>query len=105
MNEIGIIFLTLFAGFLLGVFFFGGLWWTTKKALLSKLPALWFLISLFVRLGITVSVIYVISRDNWQRILICLLGFIIGRIIVIRLTKITANKKNQQKGGYYEIKS
>lgn len=105
MIETGMMILSLFAGFLLGVFFFGGLWWTTKKAVLSKLPALWFLISLFVRLGITISVIYFISREHWQRMLICLLGFIIARMIVIRLTKITETKNNKQKGGYYEIES
>ena len=97
MNDIGMMILSLFAGFLLGVFFFGGLWWTTKKAVLSKFPALWFLISLFVRLGITISVIYFISREHWQRILICLLGFVIARIIVIKLTKIMDTKQTERR--------
>ena len=37
------------AGALLGVFFFGGLWWTVQKGVASERPAFWFLGSLLVR--------------------------------------------------------
>jgi F1F0 ATPase subunit 2 len=30
------------AGLLLGAIFFGGLWWTVRKGVSSKRPALWF---------------------------------------------------------------
>ena len=41
--------LAFLAGALLGVFFFGGLWWTVQKGVASETPALWFLGSLLLR--------------------------------------------------------
>ena len=95
MIEIKMILLTLVTGFLLGGFFFGGLWWTTKRALPSKSPALWFLASLFIRMGVTITVFYFISKDHWERALICLVGFIVARMIVMRLTDVPEIKQNQ----------
>jgi len=95
MNEIGTMILSLIAGAVLGVFFFGGLWWTTKKAILSKSPALWFLASLFVRLSVTITGFYFIAHDHWERMLICLLGFVIARMIVMRFTQVPEIKQNQ----------
>ncbi len=86
-------------GILLGLFFFGGLWWTTKKGLLSKTPALWFLTSLFVRIGIVIIVFYYLSRGHWERALICLIGFIIARTIIMRITQIKDNSKPLEKEG------
>jgi F1F0 ATPase subunit 2 len=88
MNEIGTIILILIGGFLLGLFFFGGLWWTTKRGLLSKSPALWFLGSLIIRMSIIVAGFYFISRDHWERAVICLFGFIIARMIIMQNTKL-----------------
>jgi len=99
MNETGMILITLIMGILLGLFFFGGLWWTTKRALLSKTPAMWFLTSLFVRIGIVIIAFYYLSRGHWERALICLLGFIIARTIIMRITQIKDNSKPLEKEG------
>ena len=99
MNETGMILITLILGILLGLFFFGGLWWTTKKGLLSKTPALWFLTSLFVRIGIVIIAFYYLSRGHWERALICLIGFIIARTIIMRNTQIKDNSKPLEKEG------
>jgi len=99
MNETGMILITLIMGILLGLFFFGGLWWTTKKGLLSKTPALWFLTSLFVRIGIVIIAFYYLSRGHWERALICLIGFIIARTIIMRITQIKDNSKPLEKEG------
>ncbi len=98
MNEIEMILLMLVTGFLLGGFFFGGLWWTTKRALLSKSPALWFLTSLFIRLGVTIAAFYFISHAHWERALICLAGFVIARMIIMKFTEVPEIKHNQEKG-------
>lgn len=95
MNEIGMAILTLIAGFLLGGFFFGGLWWTTKRGIVSKSPALWFFASLFIRMGIAITVFYFISRDHWERALICLVGFIVARFIIMRFTQVPGINQNQ----------
>jgi F1F0 ATPase subunit 2 len=97
MNELAVILLIFLAGFLLGLFFFGVLWWTTKRGLRSKSPALWFLGSLFIRMSIIITVFYLISRNHWERALICLIGFIIARMIVMRYTQTPDLNQNHLK--------
>jgi F1F0 ATPase subunit 2 len=87
MNDFLVVILTFGAGLLLGSFFFGGLWWTVKKGMHSQRPALWFGGSLIIRLGVTLTGFYFISDKQWQRILICLIGFLIARLIITRLTR------------------
>lgn len=71
-------------GVLLGLFFFGGLWWTIRKGLTSKSPALWFLGSIVVRTAVVVAGFYFVSGGAWERILACLLGFIVARFVIVR---------------------
>ena len=87
MNEIFGLVLASVAGVLLGVVFFGGLWWTVRKGVTSKRPALWFFGSLVLRMGITLTGFYLIIGGHWERLLLCLFGFIIARFIVTRLTR------------------
>ena len=79
------------AGVLLGAVFFGGLWWTVRKGLSSKHPAFWFLGSLLLRTSITVTGFYFVARGHWERLLVCLLGFIMARLIVAWLTQSSAD--------------
>ncbi len=87
MNELLTLTLALVAGTLLGTFFFGGLWFTVKKGVVSQRPVLWFFGSLIVRMSITMAGFYVIARDHWERAVVCLAGFIIARTIITRFTK------------------
>jgi F1F0 ATPase subunit 2 len=73
-------------GMLLGALYFGGLWWTVKKAVGAKSPARWFIVSLLLRLGLALSGFYFVAGGDWKKLLACLLGFIVARAIVIRLT-------------------
>ena len=75
------------AGLLLGAFFFGGLWWTVGKGLTSTQPALWFFFSMLVRMSVTLAGFYFIGREEWQRWLLCLLGFVVARAVMKRLTR------------------
>jgi F1F0 ATPase subunit 2 len=74
------------AGLIMGAIFFGGLWWTVRKGVSSKRPALWFLGSLLLRTGVVVAGFYVVSDGHWQRLLACLFGFTVARFIVTWLT-------------------
>jgi F1F0 ATPase subunit 2 len=76
--------LVLVAGILLGAMFFGGLWWTVQKGLSSKQPALWFFGSLLLRMSIALTGFYFVGRGHWERLVVCLLGFVIARLIVTR---------------------
>ena len=87
MNETLSLVTALVAGVLLGAIFFGGLWWTVRKGVSSKRPALWFLGSLLLRTCITLAGFYFFSSARWERLLVCLLGFFIARLIVTRLTR------------------
>ncbi len=77
----------LIGGMILGLVFFGGLWFTIQKALGSKLPALWFGISLFLRIGITLGGFYLLTRGNLLNFAFCLPGFIVVKILFVHLMK------------------
>jgi F1F0 ATPase subunit 2 len=88
MNDIPPLALALVAGGLLGTFFFGGLWWTVQRGVTSESPALWFLGSLLLRTGAILAAFYFVSQGHWSRLLACLVGFLIARVIVVkRLTR------------------
>ncbi len=55
MNEVLFLASAMAAGFLLGAFFFGGLWWTVKRGVSSQRPALWFFGSMLLRMSITLG--------------------------------------------------
>jgi F1F0 ATPase subunit 2 len=75
------------AGTGLGAMFFGGLWWTVRKGVSANQPALWFLGSLLVRMGAALAGFYVVSGGHPDRLLACLVGFVIARPVVMRLTR------------------
>jgi F1F0 ATPase subunit 2 len=77
-------------GVLLGGLFFGGLWWTTREGLASPRPALWFFGSLLVRMSVTVLGFYTV-----ERLLLCLLGFVMARVAVLSVTRLGANRRRR----------
>jgi F1F0 ATPase subunit 2 len=80
--------LAVLAGGVLGAIFFGGLWWTVRKGVASPRPAVWFFGSLLVRMAITLAGFYlVVTGGHWDRLLLCLLGFVTARVVVTRLTR------------------
>ena len=89
MNETLTLILAWGAGLVLGAIFFGGLWWTVRKGVSSDRPALWFFGSLLLRTSMTLAGFYFASRGDWQRLLVCLLGFVMARLVVTRLTRVT----------------
>ena len=79
--------LALVTGVLLGATFFGGLWWTVRRGASSKHPALWFICSLLLRMSVVLTGFYFVSAGHWDRVLACLLGFVVTRFAVTRLTQ------------------
>ena len=78
------------AGALLGTMFFGGLWWTVRKGISSQQPALWVFGSLLLRMSSSLTGFYFVSDGHWERLLLCLLGFVMARIVVTWLTQPSA---------------
>ena len=86
MNEAFGIALGLLTGAALGGAFYGGLWWTIQKISSSKRSALLFFGSLMMRTIIVLAGFYFVGRGHWERLLVCVLGFIIARLIVTQAT-------------------
>jgi F1F0 ATPase subunit 2 len=86
MNSTLVLVLALLSGVLLGVVFFGGLWWTVRRGLLSHVPALWFSASSLIRTAVALVGIYVVSHSEWRRLLACVLGFFLARVVVMHVS-------------------
>ena len=80
MTEVLSQLLAAWMGFLLGLIFFGGLWWTVRHMLHSRHPALWMMGSLLLRTAIALSGFWLVAGHDWKRMLTCLAGFFIARL-------------------------
>lgn len=87
MNETLSLILALVAGGLLGAMFFGGLWWTVQKGTSSKQPALLFFGSLLLRMSLALAGFYFVFGGHLERLLLCLLGFVMARLVVTWLIR------------------
>jgi F1F0 ATPase subunit 2 len=76
--------LALAAGLGLGVFYFGGLWLTVKRLPTARHAAQLLLASAFVRMAVTLAGFYLVAGGEWQRLLMCLLGFFSVRVLMVR---------------------
>jgi len=72
------------AGLVLGFFYFGMLWLTVRRIFRSRRPQVLLVLSFWLRITITLSGFYLIMAGSWQRLLACLLGFLIVRQIMVR---------------------
>jgi F1F0 ATPase subunit 2 len=75
------------AGIGLGTMFFVGLWLTVQKALKSSMPAVWVLGSFVFRIVLVMSAFYYIGLGSWQKIVACVAGFFLARIVVTYYTR------------------
>ena len=97
MNEYVSWTLALLLGLALGAFFFGGLWWTVRRGLHAQRPALWFLLSLLVRTAVVLAGFYWIAGPQWQRLLACMAGFVLARLILVRFVRLDFTSEPLQK--------
>jgi F1F0 ATPase subunit 2 len=100
MHEMLHLLTALAGGIALGILFFGGLWWTVRKGLYSERPALWFFTSFLLRTGMALTGLYYISGGDWPRLLVCLLGCIIGRLVVLQLSRLDNSSNTAQGVGH-----
>lgn len=76
--------LALIAGLALGCAFFYSLWFTVQKGLLSNHPAYWFLGGVLLRMSSAILVFYWVSNNDMWRLIVCLVGFILGRLLITK---------------------
>jgi len=96
MNEWHALALAWIAGAGLGAIFFGGLWWTIRAGAASRRPALWFSVSALVRMCIALAGFYFVSGAHWERLLSCLLGFVMARVAAMLLTRPAADRRDRR---------
>lgn len=72
------------AGFILGGFYFGGLWLTVRAAVNSSRPGLLTAVSLLVRLAVLLGALYLLGGDDWRRLLALLGGILLARLVLTR---------------------
>ncbi len=75
------------AGIFVGLFYHIGLWWTVKALPSSQRPALLSIGSFYIRMGITLSVFYLVMNNSWQRLVVCLLGFLVVKYTMTRMLR------------------
>ena len=92
MNDLPPLVLAAAMGLLLGAMFFGGLLVTVRRGLASRSPALWFSVSLGLRMSIALAGFYFVSDGRWERLALCLAGFVVARVAVARLVGISGRK-------------
>lgn len=71
-------------GIFLGIFFFGGLYFTIEKMQKIKHPALFMVLSLLIRMAILLLGFYLLMNSQYQNLLAALVGVLISRFILIR---------------------
>jgi len=75
------------AGAGIGIFFFGGLWWTARRLAAVENPAGLMFSSFLVRTGVTLAALYFVMGGHWERLLSALLGVMVIRIWMVRHLK------------------
>lgn len=78
----GLVFLAVPGGFLLGVLFFGGLWWTVKKLSSSARPTPLLIASFLVRTAAVLAGFYIFLNAGWQYLLAAMAGFLVARTVI-----------------------
>jgi F1F0 ATPase subunit 2 len=76
-----------FAGIFAGLFYHIGLWWTVKALPSSPRPTLLSIGSFYIRMGITLCVFYLVMNNSWERLAVCLLGFLVVKYTMMRMLR------------------
>jgi F1F0 ATPase subunit 2 len=71
----------------LGLIFFGGLWLTIRWLPTSRWPVVLTLGSLLGRMAVTLVGFYLVLAGRWERLLACLVGFVLSRYLVVALSR------------------
>lgn len=83
MNPLVILALAWFAGVGLGLVYFGTLWLTIRQLPSSRSPTLLLVSSYVVRTVVVLAGFYLVMGGHWERILTCLVGFIMARFWLV----------------------
>lgn len=71
------------AGMGLGLLYFGGLWLTVGRLSTVRWPALLLLGSFAGRTAFVLAGFYFVMEGRWERMLACLVGFVMARMLLV----------------------
>jgi F1F0 ATPase subunit 2 len=89
--ELKVLIISCLSGGGIGLFHFGGLWWTVRRMNHVRNPAYEFIFSFFLRTGISIGLFYFISDGRWDKILAALAGFLAVRYVMVRKIGVIPN--------------
>lgn len=72
------------SGAVLGLFYYGGLWWTVGRLQTAQQPGLLFATSFLVRTAVVVAGFLLVSQGDWLLIVVALVPFILVRLVLTR---------------------
>lgn len=72
------------AGCIAGLAYYAGLWWTVRKATQVRHPAMLLTLSFLVRVTLLMLVFVLVMEDQWIRLVFCLLGFVVSRMVAVK---------------------
>jgi len=88
MNETVVLVLAACAGAGIGVLYFLGLWYTVKRIKDARNPAIFTLVSFVGRSAAAAFLFHLLVKGgHWERGLAAIAGFILSRIVLVRLQK------------------
>jgi F1F0 ATPase subunit 2 len=100
MSDMGIevneLLVALLFGGGIGLFHFGGLWYTIRRLSLARNPEYQFFFSFFLRTAISIGLFYLVSGGRWENILAAMAGFLIIRYVIVRKIGITPNSSQSR---------
>lgn len=82
-------FLAAITGLMLGVFFYGGLWFTVQRLPAARHPVVLTLGSFWIRLLVVLGGFLLVTHGSWVNAVVCLIGLLCGRVVVSRRVRCT----------------
>lgn len=71
-------------GALIGLLYFGALWWTVRRLHSAQFPAVLMVGSFLLRAAVAAAGIVFVARGEWLALVAALTGFLVGRTILTR---------------------
>jgi F1F0 ATPase subunit 2 len=71
-------------GVLLGLMYFGGLWWTVSAVARQRVPAWWLAVSFVLRVALLTAGLYLVLLISVWHLAACLIGWLVARMALMR---------------------
>ena len=82
MHEVFTTMISTSIGVLFGLLYYASLWWTARAMLKARRFSFWVWGGRILRTLLVLTGFYAVGNGDWKRLFACVLGFIIGRILV-----------------------